>query len=92
MASRKDICDIIAYLKLVFSNYNPDVTSPLNAVDVYEDLLGDLDTDTLRAAVKATCKEDRAFAPTPGEIIAAANRLPNKFDPMATLTKYLKDK
>jgi len=92
MATREEIARIIGYLKLVYPNYNPDVKSTPNTVDVYEDLLGDLDGQMLEAAVRDACKQDRAFAPAPGEIIAAYNRLPRHNDPFETFKKYLEDK
>jgi hypothetical protein len=89
MATREEIAQIIGYLKLVYPNYNPDVTSHPNTIDVYEDLLGDIEADMLRQGVKAACRQDRAFAPSPGEIRAAVNSLPIKYDPMETLKLYL---
>ena len=76
MANRKDIANIIAYMKLSFPNYAPDVSSPLNTVDVLMDLLGDLSTNTLQTAVKSCCAEPgRAFAPSAGEIRGMAVNL-----------------
>jgi hypothetical protein len=76
MASREEIAQIIGYMKLVFPNYNPDITSHPNTIDVFEDLLGDMKSETLQSAVKAACKEsDRAFAPSAGEIRGAAMRM-----------------
>src|SRR5208337_3455990 len=50
-------------------NYHPDVTSPLNTVDVLFDLLGDMDTEALKMAVRASCAQPgRIFAPSAGEI------------------------
>ena len=95
MATRQEIAQIIGYLKLVYSNYAPDVTSHPNTIDVYEDLLGDLDGEILLAAVKAACKEPRAFAPTPGEIRAAAASLPSSEpwrEPMYSLNLYFERK
>ena len=92
MATREEIAQIIGYMKLVFPNYAPDVTSHPNTIDVYEDLLGDIEAEKLRAGVKATCKQPRAFAPSPGEIIAAVENLPVRRDPMETLNKYLEVK
>jgi hypothetical protein len=93
MATREEIAQVIGYMKLVFPNYNPDVTSHPNTIDVLEDLLGDMEVETLRAAVKSACMEtDRAFAPSPGEIRGAAGRLPIYRDPMATLTRFLENK
>jgi hypothetical protein len=76
MANRDDIKMMIGYLKLAFANYSPVLEGAPNSVDVLLDLLGDLPTDTLRAAVKACCSEiGRAFAPSPGEIREAATKL-----------------
>ncbi len=76
MASRDDIKNIIAYTKLAFPNWNPDVTSPLNSVDVFHDLLGHLPVDVLKLAVRSCCAQPgRAFAPSPGEIIGMATSL-----------------
>ena len=64
MSTRKDIAEIIGYMKLAFPNYSPDVTSPINTVDVLLDLLGDIPAETLKLAVRAACAEaGRAFAP-----------------------------
>lgn len=68
MATRKDIADIIAYMKLAYSNYSPDVTSPLNALDVFEDLLGDFDAEMLHTAIKVCCSQAGQFAPSAGDI------------------------
>jgi hypothetical protein len=69
MATRDDIKNIIAYMALAFPNFHPDVESQLNTVDIFLDLLGDIQTDTLKLAVRAACTEaGRAFAPSVGEI------------------------
>jgi hypothetical protein len=76
MSMRKDIAEIIGYMKLAFPNYAPDVTSPINTVDVLFDLLGDFPAETLGLAVRAACAEaGRAFAPAAGEIREMAIRL-----------------
>jgi len=73
MANRNDVKMMIGYMKLAFPNYSPVLEGQPNTVDVLLDLLGDMPTDTLRAAVKACCSEiGRAFAPSPGEIREAA--------------------
>ena len=92
MANRDDIKSIIGYMALAYQNFHPDLTSIPNTIDIFEDLLGDLEADVLRAAVKQACREPRAFAPAPGEIRAVANSLPVMRDPFATLTKYLEAK
>jgi hypothetical protein len=72
-------------MKLSFPNYNPDVTSPLNTVDVFVDLLGDLDAVTLKTAVKSCCAEPgRAFAPSAGEIRGMVSSLRAKISGVPT--------
>ena len=68
MATREDIKGLIAYLALAFSNFHPDVTSPMNIVDLFMDILGDLPADSLKAALRSYCSEDHEFAPMPGQI------------------------
>ena len=69
MATRNDITNIVAYIKLAFPNYNPIIEGGLTTIDVLEDLLGDVPYQELQLAVKACCLESgRAFAPSPGEI------------------------
>ena len=92
MANRDDIKKLIAYLALTFANFHPDVTSTPNTVDVWEDLLGDIEADKLQAGLRIVCKTPREFAPPPGVIRAAVEGLPVHNDPMLTLTKYLEDK
>jgi hypothetical protein len=76
MATRDDIKNIIAYMAEAFPNYHPDVTSPMNSIDVLCDLLGDLPADALKAAVRAACAQSgRAFAPSAGEIRGEVSRL-----------------
>ena len=89
MATREDIKAIIGYMALAYQNFHPDLTSTPNTVDVYEDLLGDLDGECLRMATKAACLEDRAFAPAPGEIRAALYRLPERFRLFAPTQKRI---
>ena len=99
MSMRKDIAEMIGYMKLAFPNYAPDVTSPINTVDVLFDLLGDFPAETLRLAVRAACAEaGRAFAPAAGEIREMAIRLsisalgiPNEFEAWAEVCKMPKD-
>ncbi len=99
MSTRKDIAEIIGYMKLAFPNYSPDVTSPINTVDVLLDLLGDIPAETLKLAVRAACAEaGRAFAPAVGEIREAALKLsvsalgiPNEFEAWAEVCKMPKD-
>ena len=69
MATRNDMTNLVAYMKLAFSNYNPVIDGRLTTIDVLEDLLGDLPYPELQVAVQACCLESgRAFAPSPGEI------------------------
>jgi hypothetical protein len=99
MSTRKDIAEIIGYMKLAFPNYSPDVTSPINTVDVLLDLLGDVPAEKLKLAVRAACAEaGRAFAPAVGEIREAALKLsvsalgiPNEFEAWAEVCKMPKD-
>jgi hypothetical protein len=99
MSTRKDIAEIIGYMKLAFPNYSPDVTSPINTVDVLLDLLGDVPAETLHLAVRSACAEPgRAFAPAVGEIREAAIKLsvnalgiPNEFEAWAEVCKMPKD-
>ena len=99
MSTRKDIAEIIGYMKLAFPNYSPDITSPINTLDVLLDLLGDVPAETLKLAVRATCAEaGRAFAPAVGEIRAGALKLsvsalgvPNEFEAWAEVCKMPKD-
>jgi hypothetical protein len=99
MSTRRDIAKIIGYMKLAFPNYSPDVTSPINALDVLFDLLGDIPAETLELAVRAACAEaGRAFAPAVGEIRGAALKLfisglgiPNEFEAWSEVCKMPKD-
>jgi hypothetical protein len=99
MSTRKDIAEVIGYMKLAFPNYSPDVTSPINTLDVLSDLLGDIPSEILNLAVKAACAEaGRAFAPAAGEIREAALRLsvraseiPNEFEAWAEVCKMPKN-
>jgi hypothetical protein len=76
MTTREEIKNLVAYMILSFSNYHPDVDSPMNVVDVFLDLLGDLPLDALKAAVRSCCAEPgRQFAPSAGEIRGAVIKL-----------------
>jgi len=69
VANRNDFTNIVAYMKLCFSNYYPIIEGGLTTIDVMEDLLSDVPSDELQVAVKACClEENRAFAPSPGEL------------------------
>jgi hypothetical protein len=70
---------------MAFPNYKPDVSSPLNSVDVMFDLLGDIPTDTLQLAVRSACSEPgRAFAPSAGEIRGKVSELRLKISGVPT--------
>lgn len=77
MATRDDIKKIVAYLAMAYPNYRPDISSPVNTVDVFLDLLGDLDAKDLQIAVKAACTPGtgRQFAPSADEIRTALVKL-----------------
>jgi hypothetical protein len=100
MADREDIKQVIGYLKLAFpNNYNPDVTSQPNTVDVMLDLLGHFPAELLRLAVRSTCAQPgRAFAPAPGEIrgealslLAASEGLPTAGDAWREVMRAVND-
>jgi hypothetical protein len=73
MATRQDIQAIIIYMQGLFPNYRPNLDGDFNAIDAMLDVLGDLDTKTLRLAVKAACMPGtgRQFAPSADEIRSA---------------------
>lgn len=75
MATLDDVKLVVIYLMQAYSNYHPDTSSRPSTADVLYDLLGDLPADTLKAAVKSCCCEDRAFAPSAGEIRVRAVHL-----------------
>jgi hypothetical protein len=79
MATRDDIKLEVSYMILAFPNYNPDLSSTPNVVDV---LFGSLAKypagDIHQAVIDCTEQEDRKFAPTIGEIIHAIKELPFK--------------
>lgn len=76
MANRDEIKSVIMYMMLAFPNYHPTLEGKPNSVDVYLDLLGDMPADTLMVATKTACAErGREFAPSAGEIRAAATQL-----------------
>jgi hypothetical protein len=100
MSTRKDIAEIIGYMKLAFPNYSPDVTSPVNSLDVLLDLLGDIPAETLKLAVRSACAEaGRAFAPAVGEIRLSALNLsvralpiPDEFEAWSEVCRMPKDR
>jgi hypothetical protein len=79
MATRKNIKLEVSYMILAFPNYNPDLFSTPNVVDV---LFGSLAkypaADIHQALIDCAEQEDRKFAPTIGEIIHAIKELPFK--------------
>ena len=76
MATRDEIKSVIGYLALAFPSFSPILDGTPNSVDVYADLLGDLDASLLRLAVREACAElGRKFAPSPGEIREAVANL-----------------
>lgn len=71
MANKADIANTIANLKAVYSNYTPnDFTS-----EVMLQVLSGVDSRLLAAALMQCLSEPRQFAPSPGEILHAANLL-----------------
>jgi hypothetical protein len=93
VANRDEIKALVGFMMLAFPNFHPDLESEPNTIDVFEDLLGDIEGDKLRQGMRIACKEPgRAFAPSPGEIIGAVNSLPSTNDPMKTLNEYLERK
>ena len=80
MATRDEIKGAIIYMRSLFPNYHPELDGDYNAVDAMFDVLGDLESETLRAGVKAACMDSmdgrgREFAPSAGAIRAAAVQL-----------------
>ena len=72
MANKSDIANVIAGMKALFPNYAPD---PARTPEMFMQILGDLDSDTLQAATLSLCSDGRAFALAAGEIRAEAIRL-----------------
>ena len=76
MTTRDEMRAIVGYMRKAFSNYDPDLTSQTNTVDVLVDLLGDLPLDLLKLAVRTACVQPgREFAPSAGEIRGAVVEL-----------------
>lgn len=71
MATRVDIANAIALLRRYFPNFQPDDKTP----DAWLLILCDLPSDTLSAAIMACSSENRAFAPSVGEIRNMAIKL-----------------
>jgi len=74
MSTPKDIAVILSKFKAAFPNYDPsDIAS---AAEVWHEALGHIDADELKAAAMACMTEqNRAFAPSVGEVIGAVMRL-----------------
>lgn len=72
MASRKGIIGGINALIVAFPNYNPELEK---TAALWEKLLPDLDDEALEAGILSCLTEKRAFAPSVGEIRAAAVEL-----------------
>jgi len=70
MAKITDISNLIAALKAFYPNYSPPDHGQ-TAVMLMQ-ILGDLPAETLQAAVLKLCADNRAFAPSAGEIRYAA--------------------
>lgn len=77
MANREEIKAIILYMKGLFPNYHPELEGNITAIDSLMDVLGDLDTESLKTAVRAACTPGtgRQFAPSADEIRAALTGL-----------------
>ena len=73
MANDTDIAQAINLLKTAFPNYQPDIKA---TAQLWVSVLGDLPGETLKAAILSCVTEyGRAFAPSVGEIRAAAVKL-----------------
>ena len=92
MATREEVKAVICYMKGAFPNFHPELDGEINAVDVLLDQLGDMDTASLRMAVRAACSEledgkGRKFAPSASEIRAAFTALKARAAGMPTATE-----
>lgn len=73
MADKQDIANLIALFKAAWPNYNPDLRI---TAELMTRTLGDIPGETLQSAGLALVTEyGRAFAPSVGEIRAAAIKL-----------------
>lgn len=70
MAKITDISNLIAALKAFYPNYSPP--DPGKTAVMLMQILGDLSAETLQAAALKLCADNRAFAPSAGEIRYAA--------------------
>lgn len=76
MTVRDEIKAIITYMVLAFPNFHPTLDGTPNSVDVYQDLLGDMNFQLLMLATKTACAErGRKFAPSAGEIRGTAAKI-----------------
>jgi hypothetical protein len=95
VSTQTDIIQIVLLMQAAFPNFHPEQATP----EALYQLLQDLPSDTLKVAVLETCAQaGRAFAPTVGEIRAAALKLsfqalgiPDEFDAWAELCRMPKD-
>lgn len=72
MAKLTEIAACVNMLKVSFPNYQPDVKA---TCDLWELAFSDMEGETLKASILACITEDRAFAPSVGEIRAAGMKL-----------------
>lgn len=69
MPNANEIAACINMLKVAFPNYQPDITA---TADLWKAVFSDMDGAALKSAVLVCLTEKRAFAPSVGEIRAAA--------------------
>lgn len=72
MAKLTEIAACVNMLKVSFPNYQPDVKA---TCDLWELAFSDMEGETLKASILACITEDRAFAPSVGEIRTAGMKL-----------------
>lgn len=72
MANPTDIISCVNLLKTAFPNYQPDIDA---TCDLWKTIFSDMEGATLKAAIVACLTENRAFAPSVGEIRNAAVKL-----------------
>lgn len=72
MASRECIVRVCAYLGAAFGDRFPPRTA--TDMEVWLDVLHDTDDAVLIAAVRDFCRTDERFPPTPGQLLALAER------------------
>lgn len=71
MSTLKDVSKVLLFISAAYSNFSPNDFTP----QVFLQILGDLPAELLEAAVMKCLGEARPFAPSPGEIRAAAMHL-----------------